>query len=69
MLVPLREMPEEGQFVAVWSYQDVVWSDTFRWIDGELTQYKEEDDDFHDVEGSHPLYSADSIQFIVFEED
>lgn len=36
------EMPEEGQFVAMWSYGGVVWSDTFKieFIDGQRVMYK-----------------------------
>ena len=30
------KMPKEGQFVAVWKYNGVTWSDTYRWVDGEL---------------------------------
>lgn len=31
--------PTSGQFVAVWEYNGVLWSDTYMWEDGKLYQY------------------------------
>lgn len=41
------EMPEEGQFVAVWEYNGEIWSDTFSIIDGELMKFSDDRDDFY----------------------
>lgn len=38
-----NEMPKEGQFVAVWMYDDRVWSGVHQWIDGELMRYDVDD--------------------------
>jgi len=35
--------PTSGQFIAVWEYNDLIWSDTFRFNkDGELEKYLNE---------------------------
>lgn len=53
-------MPTEGQFVAVWEYNDVLWSAVYKW-DGDvllsycLDQGSEDYDEFVNViEGSGP---------------
>ena len=28
----VRDMPTSGQFVRIWSFNDKIWSDTFRWF-------------------------------------
>jgi len=43
----VSEMPEKGQFVAVWEYQGNIWCDTFFWSeDGDLLRFENETDDF-----------------------
>ena len=37
------EMPQKGRFVAVWNYQDKIWSSVFAFIDGVLHEYNDED--------------------------
>jgi hypothetical protein len=32
-------MPETGQFVAVWEHNGNVWSGTYKWKDSELLRY------------------------------
>lgn len=40
------EQPTRGQFVAVWTYDDKVWSDTYAWIGGKLHIYCDVSDEF-----------------------
>jgi len=42
----VKDMPKDGQFVAVWEYQKNVWSGIYRWTDGELYEYSNSDDEF-----------------------
>ncbi len=42
----LKEMPTDGQFVAVWSNEGVVFSQTFLHDDGELLAYDFTTDDW-----------------------
>ena len=41
-----KEMPTEGQFVAMWSNDSEIWSGVFKWINGKLYRYNifEEDE-------------------------
>lgn len=42
------EMPESGQFVAVWEHNDRIWSATMKYDDyGDLIEYCPETDDWH----------------------
>ena len=42
----LSEMPEEGQFVAVWEYNGKIWSDTYYWEDDKLLCFSNESEEF-----------------------
>ena len=33
------EMPTSGQFVAVWSYGEKIWSEVYMWKDGDIYAY------------------------------
>lgn len=49
----LVEMPEEGQFVAVWEYQGRIWCDTFLVIDADpalVSVWVNDADDWGDAE-------------------
>lgn len=35
-----KEMPTEGQFVAVWSNSLGLWSGVYKWIGGDLNEYE-----------------------------
>lgn len=39
----LKEMPEEGQFVAMWIIGGQLWSGTFRYDGGQLFEYNVDD--------------------------
>lgn len=43
-------MPTEGQFVAVYSANNAIWSDTLSWCKGCVLIYSEEEDEFEKVE-------------------
>lgn len=34
-------MPTEGQFIAIWEYDNKIWSGTFKWIGEKLFEYQE----------------------------
>lgn len=36
--------PTTGQFVAVWEYDGEMWSDTYRWDNGDLFMFDAEED-------------------------
>lgn len=35
----VNKMPETGQFVSVWIYDERIWSRTYKWLDGTLLSY------------------------------
>lgn len=39
-------MPKSGQFIGVWDYKGVIWSDTYKWQDGVLKEYYDHEDDW-----------------------
>ena len=45
----LDEMPLDGQFVMLWTYEGLLWSDIFRYVNGVLMKYFDEIDDFEKV--------------------
>lgn len=54
----VNEMPKEGQFVAVYSYNGNVWSGTYEWDDdGLITEYCLSDDEFWLVGGMGDTFS------------
>lgn len=55
--------PAEGTFVGVWEHNDGVWCDTFRWFDGVLNIYIQEDDEFRPYS-----FSTDNIKLFVIKE-
>ena len=40
------EMPTKGQFTAVWIFNNKVWSETYLWVENQLFEYNQGDDDF-----------------------
>lgn len=38
----LNEMPTEGKFVIVWTRCGGIWSQEYRWADGELLEYEDD---------------------------
>ena len=42
----ISNAPLEGQFVAVWVYNNQVWSDVYRWDGVDLWVYTDTTDDF-----------------------
>ena len=42
--VPLQ--PTEGQFVEIWTYNNRIWSDVLKWVDGYLLSYSDTIDEF-----------------------
>lgn len=56
----VNEEPETGQFVAMWTYGGEIWSSTYKYIEGELAVYCEEEDDFLvDEENSQAIHADD----------
>lgn len=55
----VKDMPMTGQFVAVYEYNDQLWSGTYSWDeDGLITEYNLDIDDFEPVGGSGDVYSC-----------
>lgn len=54
----LKEMPTEGQFVAVYEYNGDIWSGAYQWDeDGCVTEYCLYDDEFVPVGGMGDISS------------
>ena len=69
------EMPEEGQFVAVWTYCGELWSHDFRIVeDGSMEVYIEFDEEGENVDDFVPCYFSFptdkqiNIKYIIKEE-
>lgn len=53
MILKHKDMPTEGQFVAVYEYNGYIWSGTYRYDeDGLIEEYSLDIDDFTPVGGS-----------------
>ncbi|AFP33668.1 hypothetical protein POP72_005 [Pectobacterium phage POP72] len=59
-------MPEEGQFVALWKFGGHLWSRVMRWQNGELYQYTPCDisDDWELVEPDVFFQDVTDVRFI-----
>lgn len=44
--------PMEGQFVEIWTYNNRIWSDVLKWVDGDLLYYSDTTDEF----GTRPVF-------------
>ena len=42
----VKEMPHDGQFVAIWEYNGKLWSSVHKWEDGVLLAYSAGCDEF-----------------------
>lgn len=63
ILKRVHEMPDSGQFIAVYVHNDEVWAITIRRKLGTILQYNEESDDFEDrgtsaqwLKSMNPIY-------------
>ena len=45
-MILVSEMPKSGQFVAVWTNESGIWSDSYIWEDGKVLKYNEVDDNW-----------------------
>ncbi len=62
----LDSMPTTGQFVAVYEYNNEVWSSTYKWEDGKLLTYNEKPDEFFlDLKENIP-YGDNSYKYFVY---
>lgn len=56
-------MPTEGQFVAVWEHNNVLWSATYKWNeDGELLEF--DYDEWLEVGGFHDIHPKEAIYLV-----
>lgn len=46
----IDEIPQHGQFVVIYSNENGIWCDTYRWEGGDLLWYSDEKDEFETVE-------------------
>jgi len=51
----VKNRPTSGQFVAVWQYNDKIWSDTYCYRKNELCMWNETKDDFFLIPTSDAL--------------
>jgi hypothetical protein len=42
----VKGMPKSGQFIGVWCYNGVIWSDTYKWEGRFLKEYNNQEDDW-----------------------
>lgn len=57
-----KEMPKEGQFVAVWTYEGVPWSTDLKWSAPDyLVEYDHASDSWEDVDFDEVLDGLDCI--------
>lgn len=63
----VQERPEEGQYVAIWSYGGKIWSNAFREENGRRMMYYEEEDDFFPANFNPESVSPEVIYFILEE--
>lgn len=40
------KMPKKGQFVAIWKFDNLTWSNTFRYNKGSFEVYNDETDEY-----------------------
>jgi len=57
------DIPKEGQFIVIWEYNLDLWSDTVKYVDGELKIYSAETDEFED---SYRIWEAECIKYVYF---
>lgn len=43
-MILVKEMPTSGQFVAVWTDENGIWSDSYMWENGNLMEYISDQD-------------------------
>lgn len=43
--IHLEDMPEKGAFTVIWTFEGHTFSKSAQWIDGELREYSEQNDD------------------------
>lgn len=59
-MILVKEMPTSGQFVAVWEYYDVLYSNSYMWEEGNLVEYNE------DIDHWLSIYSNDHFKGAIF---
>lgn len=66
---PHKTMPTTGEFLAIWTFNDKVWSDKFKWDDGELMYYNAEEDFYSKESNGFPSQELENIIYVTFEEE
>ena len=70
----VNEVPTDGQFLAIWKHDGVVWSQTYRWIEGKCHLYYNYlcDECYHNldefIQGTSTPYFFPSTQFVISED-
>lgn len=57
-MILVKEVPTTGQFVAVWEYGDVLYSNSYMWEDDYLVEYNEEQDQWLSIYGNDHFKGA-----------
>ena len=61
------ETPKDKQFVVIWSYNNLLWSGTFRYEDDLLERYSADADKWESSEGLYPWEEPDcEIEYRVY---
>lgn len=65
----VSKQPETGQFIAMWVYNNKIWSSTYYQPDNDCTllEYNEQSDSFVEAVSNTMLYSTTAKYFIIGE--
>ena len=62
-----KDMPQSGQFIAIWKYADAIWSSTLCFQNGVLYMFLPVPGGFTLLNPEHPLFGG-TISFVILEE-
>lgn len=59
-----KKMPKQGQFVAIWEYNGVLWSGVYKYIEDVIYRYNPYADEFEQLGYSFEAYAENNVYFI-----
>ena len=65
LMTPVNTMPEEGQFVAMWIYDNKIWSNTYKWIRDKIFFYCEESYTWNKTDNPPDTLPAETIKYFI----
>lgn len=57
----LKTQPTEGQFIAIWKYNDHLWSATLRWEGDTLLYYNEDGEEYENDSAIWPEWHNQTL--------